>query len=258
MCAIAYETVVVNNELPLLKPMSEIAGKMAPMIGACHLSRYQGGSGILMGGVDGVAPAKVLILGAGNAGLNAAKVAVGMGADVRVLNRSMPKLKQLKALLPSVSIELFSQESLPSLLKDADIVVGSVLIHGGASTPKLISREILVGMKDGSVIVDITIDQGGIAESSRPTTHTHPTFIEEGIIHYCVANMPGAYPKTATLALTNVTLPYILELANSGVVNAIKNSEALSAGVNVFNGVVTNSAVAKVHNFEFKTIQELV
>lgn len=257
VCAIAYETVSIENELPLLKPMSEVAGKMAPMIGAYHLSRYQGGAGILIGGADGVASAKVLILGAGNAGFSAAKIAVGMGADVTLLNRSMPKLKLAKKLLPSIRTELFSHELLTQLLKDSDIVISSVLIHGGATTPKLISREILKEMKDGAIIVDITIDQGGIAETSRPTTHTNPTFIEEGILHYCVANMPGAYPKTATLALTNVTLPYIRELANSGTINAIKNSKALSSGVNIFNGVVTNLAVAKAHNLEFKAMDSL-
>ncbi len=256
VCAIAYETVAVENELPLLKPMSEIAGKMAPNIGAYHLSRYQGGSGILIGGVMGVAPANVLVLGAGNAGFNAAKIANGMGASVTVLNRSQPKLEKLKKLLPNVKTEIYSKELLYELLREADIVVSSILIHGGASTPKLITKDILKDMKDGSIIVDITIDQGGISEASRATTHTNPIFIQEGVLHYCVANMPGAYPKTATLALTNATLPYIRELANSGSIDAIKNNPSLGLGVNIFNGVVTNSAVAQEHGFEFKELRD--
>lgn len=251
VCAIAYETVALENELPLLKPMSEIAGKMAPVIGAYHLSRYQGGEGVLISGADGVSPAKVLVIGAGNAGFSAAKIALGMGADVSVINRSMPKLTLLKDALPSAKVELFSHEKLLSLLEEADIVISSVLIHGGDATPKLISRETLSRMKEGSIIVDITIDQGGISEASRPTTHTQPVFTENGVLHYCVANMPGAYPKTSTVALTNATLPYILELANSGTVDALKNNEALKSGLNVFNGVVRNSAVAKIHGFEF-------
>ncbi len=251
VCAIAYETVAEESELPLLKPMSEIAGKMAPNIGAYHLSRYEGGIGVLMGGVSGVAPANVLIIGAGNAGFNAAKIASGMGASVTVLNRSHPKLEELKKLLPSVKTEIYSKELFCELLKESDIVISSILIHGGASTPKLITKEILKEMKDGSIIVDITIDQGGISIASKPTTHTNPVFIEEGVLHYCVDNMPGAYPKTATLALTNATLPYVRELANSGSLDAIKSNESLGFGVNVFNGVVTNRAVAEIHGFEF-------
>jgi len=251
LCAIAYETVALQNELPLLKPMSEIAGKMAPVVGAYHLSRYQGGEGILISGSNGVAPAKVLVLGAGNAGFNATKVAIGLGADVTVLNRSMPKLELLKKSLPSAKVELFSHELLLSLLQDTDVVISSVLIHGGATTPKLITRQILREMKNGSVIVDITIDQGGISETSRPTTHTNPTFIEEGILHYCVANMPGAYPKTATVALSNATLLYVLELANEGTLNACRANKTLGFGVNIINGHVTNSAVAKAHGFVY-------
>jgi len=252
VCAIAYETVAIENELPLLKPMSEIAGKMAPVIGAYHLSRYQGGEGVLISGADGMAPAKVLVIGAGNAGYNAAKIAVGMGGDVTVINRSMPKLESIKKSFPHANTVLYSKESLSQLLKGADIVISSVLIHGGASAPKLITKETLRQMKEGSIIVDITIDQGGIAETSRPTTHTKPVFTEEGVLHYCVANMPGAYPKTATVALTNVTLPYILELANNGVIGAVKNNKALGLGVNIFNGFVINSAIAKAHGFEFR------
>lgn len=258
LCAIAYETVSEDGELPLLKPMSEIAGKMAPNIGAYHLGRYQGGNGVLISGASGVDPANVLVIGAGNAGSNAAKIAVGMGADVTVVNRSAPKLVELQKSLPSIKTAIYSKETLYKLLEVADIVISSVLIHGGASTPKLITKKMMQDMKDGSIIVDITIDQGGISESSRPTTHTEPTFIDDGVLHYCVANMPGAYPKTATLALNNATVDYIRELANSGTVDAVKNNKALALGVNVFNGVLTNGAVAKMHGFEYAELEPLL
>lgn len=255
VCAIAYETVTENSELPLLKPMSEIAGKMAPIVGSYHLSRYQGGNGILISGSDGVEGANVLVIGAGNAGFNAAKIASGMGAQVTVINRSQPRLDQLKKSLPNVKTETFTIQSLHTLLKEADIVVGSVLIHGGAAAPKLITRDNLKEMKDGSIIVDITIDQGGIIETSKPTTHTNPIFEEEGVLHYCVANMPGAYPKTATIALTNATLPYIRELASKGVLNSIKNNNSLASGVNIIAGNVTNKAVADIHGFKYKPLE---
>jgi alanine dehydrogenase len=258
VCAIAYETVALGNLLPLLKPMSEVAGKMGPSVAAHHLSRYQGGEGVLIGGAVGVPPANVLVIGAGNAGFNAAKVAVGMGADVTVLNRSTPKLEQLQKVLPSAKTAVYSPAALRELLPDSDVVVSTVLIHGGATTPKLITRDMLRTMKKGSVLVDITIDQGGIAETSRPTTHTNPVFVEEGVLHYCVANMPGAYPKTATVALTNATLPYIRKLADQGSTDAIKNDPALALGVNLFNGAVTNPAVAEVLGLEFKALETLL
>ena len=258
LCAIAYETVASQNQLPLLKPMSEVAGKMAPLVGAYHLSRYQGGEGILIGGATGVEPANVLIIGAGNAGFSAAKIANGMGANVTVLNRSTPRLELLLKSLPLVKTELYSPELLQKLVKDSDIVISSVLIHGGSTTPKLITRDILKTMKKGSIIVDITIDQGGISETSRPTTHTKPVFIEEGVLHYCVANMPGAYPKTSTIALTNATLPYIRKLANEGTVNAVKNDSSLYLGVNVFNGNITNRAVAQALNAEYNEVETLI
>lgn len=254
VCAIAYETIAADNQLPLLKPMSEIAGKMASLVAAHHLSRYQGGEGVLISGVHGVEAANVLIIGAGNAGYNAAKMATGMGANVRVINRSSPKLEQINKTLPSVKTALYSPAKLLEQLKEVDIVISSVLIHGGARTPKLITRDMLKQMKNGSVLVDITIDQGGIAETSRPTTHTDPVFTEEGVLHYCVANMPGAYPKTATIALTNATLPYFLKLANEGSINAIKNDKSLALGVNIFNGKVTNRAVAEAHGFDFQEL----
>ena len=258
VCAIAYETVSHENELPLLKPMSEIAGKMAPVVGAHHLSRYQGGEGVLISGADGVSPANVLVLGAGNAGYNAAKIAFGMGAEVTVLNRSAPKLQELNKSLPSVKTKLFSQDTLEKELKEADIVISSVLIHGGSGAPKLITKEMLRSMKQGSVIVDIAIDQGGTSELSRPTTHSNPVFREEGVIHYCVANMPGAYPKSATTALTNATFEYVLKLADMGTIESIKSNKALALGVNVFNGVMTNSAIAKLQGLEFQDIETLV
>lgn len=258
VCAIAYETVSHNNELPLLKPMSEIAGKMAPVVGAHHLNCYQGGEGVLISGAQGVAPANVLILGAGNAGYNAAKIAFGMGAEVTVLNRSAPKLEELKSPLPLVKTKLFSQDTLNKELKDADIVISSVLIHGGSDAPKLITKEMLRSMKKGSVIVDIAIDQGGTLELSKPTTHTNPVFTKEGVIHYCVANMPGAYPKSATTALTNATFEYVLKLADMGIVEAVKSDKSLASGVNVYRGVMTNSAVAKLQGLEFQEIETLV
>lgn len=251
VCAIAYETVALNNELPLLKPMSEIAGKMSPIVGAYHLSRYQGGEGVLISN-----GANVVVIGAGNAGFNAAKIAYGMGADVTVINRSAPKLQELQKVLSHVKTALYSKDTFSNYLKEADIVISTVLIHGGSSAPKLITRDMLKSMKDGAVFVDIAIDQGGSAQSSKPTTHTNPVFIEDGVLHYCVANMPGAYPKTASAALSNATISYVLELADLGVLKAIKNSEPLAFGVNVINGHVTNEAVAKVHGFEFKEIQE--
>jgi alanine dehydrogenase len=255
VCAIAYETVAKANQLPLLKPMSEIAGKMSPIVGAYHLGRYQGGEGVLISGAYGVSAANVLIIGAGNAGFNAAKIAFGMGADVTVVNRGMQKLEELQKSLPHVKTAVYSQEIFSELLKSSDIVISTILIHGGATAPKLITRDMLREMKDKSVFVDVAIDQGGTSETSRPTTHTNPIFIEEGVLHYCVANMPGAYPKTATIALTNATLTYIRKLANEGTRKAVKSDMSLASGVNIFNGVVTNRAVAEAQNLEFQTLE---
>lgn len=258
LCAIAYETVSKEDELPLLKPMSEIAGRMAPTVAAHHLSRYQGGEGVLISGADGVEPANILVIGAGNAGFGATEIAYGLGANVTVINRSSPKLKKINKLFPQVKTELYSKEKLQELLKDSDVVIATVLVHGGASTPKLITKEMLKEMKNGSILVDITIDQGGISESSRPTTHTDPVFVDEGVLHYCVANMPGAYPKTASIALTNATFEYVKKLANDGTVESIKNDVSLRLGVNVYKGNLTNHAVAKVFDFEYKDIESMV
>ncbi|WP_345976319.1 alanine dehydrogenase [Sulfurimonas sp. HSL3-7] len=258
VCAIAYETVASGRELPLLKPMSEIAGKMGPSVAAHHLSRYQGGEGVLIGGAVGVAPAKLLVIGAGNAGFNAAKTAAGMGADVTVVNRSTPKLEQLQRVLPGVKTAVYSPEVLRGLLQKTDIVISTVLIHGGATAPKLITREMLRQMKKGAVLVDIPIDQGGSSEASRPTTHTDPVFIEEGVLHYCVANMPGAYPKTASVALTNATFPYMRKLAKEGSLNAIAKDPSLALGVNLFKGAVTNRAVAETLGLKYEALETLL
>ncbi|MDQ1263752.1 MAG: alanine dehydrogenase [Campylobacterota bacterium] len=258
VCAIAYETVSLKNELPLLKPMSEIAGKMAPIAAAFYLSRFKGGEGILIGGAVGVRSANVLVIGAGNAGYGAAKVAMGMGADVTVMNRSTPKLEKLQAILPFAKTAIYSPQTLSELLQEADIVIATVLIQGGSSAPKLISSDMLKSMKKGSIIVDVAIDQGGVSVASKPTTHREPIFTYEGVIHYCVANMPGAYPKTSTLALTNATMPYVLKLANEGIKNAIKNDEALLLGVNALGGNITNAAVASALGYEYKSAKELL
>ena len=258
LCAIAYETIAFGDELPLLKPMSEIAGKMSITVAAHHLSRYQGGEGMLISGALGVEAANVLIIGAGNAGFAATEIAYGLGANVTVINRSAPKLQKIKRLFPSVKTELFSSEKLEQLVKKSDVVIATVLVHGGGSTPKLITKKMLREMKNGSNLVDITIDQGGISESSRPTTHTNPVFVDEGVLHYCVANMPGAYPKTSTMALTNATFEYVRKLANLGTKQAIKKDLTLRHGVNVYDGSLTNHAIAKVFDFEYKDIESLI
>ncbi|WP_415251164.1 alanine dehydrogenase [Sulfurimonas sp.] len=258
LCAIAYETVAYGDELPLLKPMSEIAGKMAPTVAAHHLSRYQGGEGILISGASGVEAANILVIGAGNAGAGATEIAYGLGANVTVINRSSPKLENLKQLFPNIHTEIYTPTTLEELIQSADVVIGTVLIHGGDSTPKLISKKMLQQMKKGSVLVDITIDQGGISESSRPTTHTNPIFVDEGVIHYCVANMPGAYPKTATIALTNSTFEYVKKLANLGTLQALRNDASLRKGVNVYKNSLTNAAVAKVFGLTYKEIEPLL
>ena len=258
LCAIAYETVALGNELPLLKPMSEIAGKMSLTVAAHHLSRYQGGEGVLISGALGVDAANVLIIGAGNAGAGATEIAYGLGSKVTVINRSSPKLENLKKLFPNITTELFSPAKLEELIKDADVVIGTVLVHGGSSTPKLIRKEMLKSMKKGSVLVDITIDQGGISECSHPTTHTDPVFVQEGVLHYCVANMPGAYPKTASVALTNATFDYVRKLANQGLGEALRNDASLRFGVNVFKGSLTNNAVAEIFNEKYTDIDSLI
>jgi alanine dehydrogenase len=244
--AIAYETVTApNGSLPLLTPMSEVAGRMSIQVGAASLQKENGGFGILLGGVPGVPPAKVLILGGGVAGTHAAEMAVGMRADVTIVDRSVPRLRELSALFGSSLRTVYSTtKTVEALVRDADLVIGAVLV-AGATAPKLVTRSMLSTMKPGTVLVDISIDQGGCFETSRPTTHSEPIFVVDGIIHYCVANMPGAVPRTSTFALTNATLPYVRALADFGWEAALKRDAGLAAGLNVHAGEITHDAVAQ-------------
>ena len=243
---IAYETIQLDDgSLPLLIPMSEIAGRMAIQEGAKYLERPMEGRGILLSGVPGVRPAHVLVLGGGVAGTNAAKIAAGIGANVTVMDINTARLRVLEDILPkNVDTLMSNAYNIREELRRADLVIGAAL-RPGARAPILITRDMLSLMKPGAVIVDISIDQGGIAETSKPTTHSHPTYTVDSIIHYCVTNMPGAVPGTSTYALTNVTLPYILHLANRGVMRAIREHPGLRAGVNIHAGQITNAAVAE-------------
>ncbi len=243
--AIAYETVTAQNgSLPLLTPMSEVAGRMSIQVGASCLEKAHGGFGVLLGGVPGVAPAKVVVLGGGVAGTHAIEMAVGMRADVTVVDRSVNRLRELAALFgPSLRTAYSTLETIERLVRDADLVIGAVLIAGDAA-PKLVTRAMLRTMKPGSVLVDISIDQGGCFETSHPTTHADPTFVVDGVVHYCVANMPGAVPRTSTFALTNATLPYVKALANLGWQIACENDPGLAAGLNVYAGHITHPVVA--------------
>ncbi len=247
--AIAYETVTApDGSLPLLAPMSEVAGRMSIQAGAHYLEKAQGGRGVLLGGVPGVAPAKVVILGGGVAGTNAAQMAVGMGADVTILEKSLTRIRALDAMFAGRAKTVYSTvDALESLAPTADLLVGSILIPG-ASAPKLVTRKILQSMQNGSVVVDIAIDQGGCMETSRPTTHADPVFIEEGVIHYCVANMPGAVARTSTLALNNATLPYAIALADKGWKTALSEDAGLRNGLNIHDGKITFKAVATALN----------
>lgn len=257
--AIGYETVQLEDgSLPLLKPMSEVAGQMAPQIAAHFLRKIHGGKGKLLGKVAGVEPVNVVIIGGGTVGENAAKMALGMGAKVIVLDIDIEKLRRLETLYQGNLTTLISNpQNIKKVLKEADVVIGAVLVPG-AKAPKVVTREMLKEMKPGGVIVDVAIDQGGCFETSRPTTHENPIYVEEGIIHYCVTNMPGAVPRTSTLALTNATLGYVLELANLGFVEAIKKDKALAKGVNTYKGFVTFQGVAKAHQLEYKPLMELI
>ena len=247
--AIAYETVELNGTLPLLAPMSEVAGRLAAQVGASALQKPNGGRGVLMGGVPGVSPAKVLIIGGGVAGLNAAVIAMGMGADVTIVDRSLARLAYIDTIYGGRIRTLASSfQSVDRELKTSDLVVGAVLVHG-AKAPKLVSNAQVAQMKPGSVLVDIAIDQGGCFEDSRPTTHAEPTFKVHQSIFYCVANMPGAVPVTSTYALTNATLPYAFALANLGWEAALAADGALASGLNVHDGKVMYPAVAQAHGF---------
>jgi alanine dehydrogenase len=255
--AIAYETVETDRgALPLLAPMSEIAGRLAPQAGADHLEKPKGGRGILLGGVAGVAPARVLVIGGGMVGYNAAVIALGMGAQVTILERSVERMRYLEQIMSGrVQLLMSSTLQVEESIKDADLTIGAVLIPG-ALAPKLVTRGMLGTMKDSSVFVDVAIDQGGCAETSKPTTHDDPVYTVDGVIHYCVANMPGAVPITSTRALTNVTLPYVEALAGHGIVGAIRRDPALARGVNVLGGKVTYEAVAEAHGLEFTPLDD--
>jgi alanine dehydrogenase len=259
VAAVAYETVELDNgRLPLLAPMSEVAGRLATQMGAWTLEKSQGGRGILLGGVPGVAPAKVVVVGGGIVGYNAALVAVGMKADVWVLDRSVERMRELESMLAGrITLAMSTKLELEQAIATADLVVGAVLIPG-ARAPKLITREMLGLMKPGSVIVDVAIDQGGFAETSRPTTHSDPVYVVDGVVHYCVANMPGAVPITSTKALTNVTLPYVEAIADRGLSGAVAADPALARGVNVLGGSVTYAAVAEAHGLEYTPLGELL
>lgn len=242
---IAYETVTDNSGgLPLLTPMSEVAGRVAVQAGAHFLEEPQGGMGVLLGGVPGVAPANVLILGGGVAGTQAATMALGLGALVSIVDRSLPRLRQLEATFGGRLHTYYStQHQIEELVKQADLVIGAVLLPGAAA-PKLVSREMVATMKQGAVIVDIAIDQGGCIATSRATSHQDPTYVVDGVIHYCVTNMPSAVARTATLALTNATLPFALELANKGVEKALADNPHLGRGLNIASGKITHHEVA--------------
>ncbi|MCX6455997.1 MAG: alanine dehydrogenase [Actinobacteria bacterium] len=252
--AIAYETVEKDGQLPLLAPMSEVAGRMATQVGACSLQKPNGGRGVLLAGVPGVAPGKVVVIGGGVAGLNAAVIAMGMGADVTVLDRSIPRMQEIDSLYSGRIKTLFSAHaSIEREVLQADLVIGAVLVHG-AKAPKLVSNELVSRMKHGSVLVDIAIDQGGCFEDSKPTTHAEPTFKVHNSTFYCVANMPGAVPVASTYALTNATMPYTLALANLGWESATAKDPALAKGLNISAGKVRYQAVAQAHAYEFSPI----
>lgn len=257
---IAYETVQLpNNSLPLLTPMSEVAGRMSTQIGAQFLEKIHGGAGVLLGGIPGVGRGNVTIIGAGVAGTNAAKVAVGMGADVTILDLNPDRLRQLDDQFGHDVQTLMSNPlNIAESVKKADLVIGAVLIPG-AKAPKLVTEDMIKSMNPGSVVVDIAIDQGGIFETSdRITTHDEPTYVKHGVVHYAVANMPGAVPRTSTIGLTNVTVPYAVQIANKGFAKAISENEALKKGVNTLAGHVTYQAVAADQGLEYKSVDDVL
>jgi alanine dehydrogenase len=256
---IAYETVETpDRRLPLLAPMSEVAGRLAPQMGAWSLEKAHGGRGILLGGVPGVPPAKVVVLGGGVVGYNAALITIGMQADVWVLDKSVDRMRVLESMLNGrISLAMSHRLQIAESIRDADMVIGAVLVHG-ALAPKLITRDMLGLLKPGAVLVDVAIDQGGCFETSHATTHDDPVFEVDGIVHYCVANMPGAVPITSTKALTNVTLPYVEAIADKGAIRAIADDPALAKGVNVIDGNVTYPAVADAHGLPFTPIADIV
>ena len=255
---LAYETVEVNRTLPLLIPMSEVAGRMSIQEGAKYLEKPMGGLGILLGGVPGVKPANVIVLGGGIVGTQAAKMAAGMGADVTIMDVNLNRLRQLDDIMPAnVKTQYSSEYNIREAIKTADLVIGGVLIPG-AKAPKLITKDMLSTMKPGAVIVDVAIDQGGCFETSKPTTHAEPTYVVDGVVQYCVANMPGAVPYTSTLALTNATLPYAIQLANKGWQQACKDNADLRLGLNVVNGKIVYEGVSQAFNLEYTPVSEVL
>jgi alanine dehydrogenase len=255
--AIAYETVTSpTGTLPLLTPMSEVAGRLAPQVGAHYLERAAGGRGVLLGGVPGVPPAEVVVLGGGVSGTHATTIALGMGATVFVVDRSAEVLRRLAAQFPGVRTIFSTRDALGAILRRADLLVGAVLVPGAAA-PKLVTREMVASMKPNSVIVDIAIDQGGCCETSKPTSHSNPTYVEEGVIHYCVTNMPGAVARTSTFALNNATLPFALALADKGWRKAIAEDQHLRNGLNVHEGKVTCRPVAEALGLPFTSPEGL-
>jgi alanine dehydrogenase len=256
---IAYETVETEDgALPLLAPMSEVAGRLAAQAGAYFLEKPLGGRGLLLGGVAGVAPGRAVIVGGGIVGYNAAVIALGLGAHVRILDKSVDRLRHLEEILSGrVELVMSSSLEIERSVLEADVVIGAVLIPG-ARAPKLVTAEMVSAMKEGAVVCDVSIDQGGCFETSRPTTHSNPVYVVEDVTHYCVSNMPGAVPITSTFALTNVTLPYVELIADYGLRAAIARDAALARGVNVFDGKLTYEAVAEAHGLEYSPLEELV
>lgn len=255
---VAYETITANGRLPLLTPMSEVAGRMSVQVGATYLEKMNGGRGILLGGVPGVPAANVVILGGGIVGTEAAKMAVGLGAKVTIIDRNLDRLRQLDDIfLSKVQTLASSKYAITEAISHADLVIGAVLVVGAAA-PKLITRDMLHWIPQGAVLVDVAVDQGGCFETTHATTHSNPTYYEEGVLHYCVANMPGAVPRTSTFALTNATLPYALDLANKGFEKAIKDDAGLREGVNTYAGKLTYEAVATSQNIEYTPLESLL
>ncbi|MEQ9266662.1 MAG: alanine dehydrogenase [Balneolaceae bacterium] len=257
--AIAYETVEkADRSLPLLIPMSEVAGRMAAQEGAVYLEKPKGGRGMLIGGIPGVKPAKVLVLGGGIVGVNAAKIAAGMGADTTIMDINMPRLRYLDDVMPRNINTVFSSEAnIRAMLPRVDMIIGAVL-KPGAKAPHLITREMLKEMRPGTVLVDVAIDQGGCFETSKPTTHQDPVYFVDDVLHYCVANMPGAVPYTSTLGLTNVTLPYAVSLANKGWKQALKDDKELLMGLNIANGTIVYDDVAKAFDMPYEPVETVL